>query len=116
MIFLMWLKQQKNHIDQLPAFTKDWKEVAENLQEHQKFDFNIQIKDSKNFLTLAGLNNSYFNNLSLKGRIDTYKSEISIASEIPLIRINNDSLQNIQLLVSSDKKKETYLFILIPLM
>ena len=88
-----------------PLLTKDWKVVAENLQEHQKFDFNIQIKDSKNFLSLAGLNNSYFNNLSLKGRIDTYKSEISIASEIPLIRINNDSLQNIQLLVSSDKKE-----------
>lgn len=87
-----------------PQLTKDWKVTTENAPSQQKFDFNFQIKDSRNFLSLAGIENSYFRRLSLKGRLDTYKNEISIASEVPIVKINNDSIQNLQLLVSSDNK------------
>lgn len=88
-----------------PQLTKDWKVAVDQNPAQQKFDFSFQLQDSRNFLSLAGLKNAYFKKLSLKGRIDTYKNEISIASEIPLLKINQDSFQNLQLLVSSDKKE-----------
>ncbi len=36
--------------------------------------------------------------------MDTYRNEISVASEIPRLKIENDSISNIQILVTSDKK------------
>jgi len=71
---------------------------------HQKFDFNVNLSDSKNFLALAGLPDSYFRKLDLKGRIDTYKSEISFASDVPFLKIKKDSLSRINLICVSDRK------------
>ncbi|MBK8669013.1 MAG: hypothetical protein IPN89_05905 [Saprospiraceae bacterium] len=65
-----------------PYITKNWKEdiVAGNTV--QKFDFNINLTHSKNYLSLLGLYDSYFRKLDIKGRIDSYKNELSLASGI----------------------------------
>lgn len=99
------VKSAKNILSSnYPHITRTWtNQVAENVV-NQKFDFNFQFKDSRNFLSLLGLKDSYFSKLSLKGRIDTYKNEISLASEIPRLRIKDDSLVNLQILVTTDKK------------
>lgn len=85
-------------------FTRNWKDESQNILADQKFDFNFQLHDSKNFLALTGLKNLYFTKLSLKGRLDTYKNEILITTDIPKLKYNNDSLSNLQLMVISDKK------------
>ncbi|MBK8346240.1 MAG: translocation/assembly module TamB domain-containing protein [Saprospiraceae bacterium] len=85
-----------------PYITKNWKEdiVAGNTV--QKFDFNINLTHSKNYLSLLGLYDSYFRKLDIKGRIDTYKNELSLASGIPFFKIKKDSLQDLQLLMTSN--------------
>lgn len=86
-----------------PILTKNWKAKEANPNIVQKMDFDINLNHSKHFLTLAGLKNVSFSKLELKGKIDSEKNEFSLASGIPLIQINRDSVQNIQLLVNSYK-------------
>jgi len=87
-----------------PYLTRSWKQDLTTTTGIQKFDFNFNLNDSKNFLSLIGLNESHFRRLSLKGRLDSYKNEISIASEIPVLKIKNDSINDLQLLLVSDSK------------
>jgi hypothetical protein len=87
-----------------PQITKSWKNDVEKFSGNQKFDFNIDLLKSDNFLSLAGLNASQFRRFILKGKIDTYKNELSLASDIPFLKIKSDSLNDIQLLVTSDSK------------
>lgn len=84
--------------------TKPWKEDIDKLTGNQKFDFNINLNKSSNFLSLAGLHASHFKKLVLKGRIDTDKNELTIASDIPYFSIQKEYFRNIQLFVNSDKK------------
>ncbi len=85
-------------------FTKLWKVDVAKIAGDQRFDFNINLRHSRNFLELANLNNTYFNQLSLKGRLDTYKNELSVASEIPFLKFQNQQFEKIQLYVNSDIK------------
>ena len=87
-----------------PQVTQSWKADVSKFYGEQKFDFNINLVKSSNFLSLAGLHQSYFRNLSIKGKLDTYKNEFSVASDLPYLRIKNDSLLNLQLVATSDKK------------
>ncbi|MBK8627263.1 MAG: translocation/assembly module TamB domain-containing protein [Saprospiraceae bacterium] len=87
-----------------PSITKPWRQDVAKLISDQKFDFNIDVIKSSNFLSLVGLNNSKFRKLALKGRLDTYKNELSIATDLPLLKVNNDSINDLQLLVTSDSK------------
>ena len=84
-----------------PQITKAWKEDIANYPGHQKFDFSVHLKKSSNFLSLLGLHQSSFKKLLIKGKLDTYKNELSLASDIPFLKIKGDSLQNLQLLVNS---------------
>ncbi len=83
-----------------PYLTRQWK-MADKLAKDQRFDFTIALSDSRNFLSLLGLQNSHFSSLSVKGRVDTYKNEISVATVIPFIQLNKDSIQDIQFIVST---------------
>jgi len=87
-----------------PHITKTWKEDVAKFKVDQKFDFNINLLESQNFLSLIGLPNSSFRKVSLKGKLDTYKNELSIATTSPYIKINKDSINNIQILVTSNAK------------
>lgn len=87
-----------------PAITKTWKADVAKLSTNQKFDFNIELKKSDNFLSLAGVDGLDFRDLSLKGKIDTYKDELSIASGIPYLNLKGNALLDIQVLVTSDNK------------
>jgi hypothetical protein len=87
-----------------PSITNTWKKDVDRLVSDQKFDFNIDLKTSSNFLSLAGLYDINFRDLALKGKLDTYKNELSIASEIPFLNIKGNSMNDLQLLVTSDPK------------
>ncbi|MBK9254809.1 MAG: translocation/assembly module TamB domain-containing protein [Saprospiraceae bacterium] len=87
-----------------PYLTKTWKFDDTVDYPNQEINFDIQMQESKNFLDLAGLQNAGFNKFNLKGRIDTYKNEISFTATAPLLKIGNDSLKNLQLIVSSDAR------------
>ena len=87
-----------------PHITKTWKEDVDKFRQDQKFDFNINLIESQNFLSLLGLNNSSFGKISLKGKLDTYKNELSLAATTPLLKVNRDSFNNIQILVTSNAK------------
>ncbi|MFZ1702973.1 MAG: translocation/assembly module TamB domain-containing protein [Saprospiraceae bacterium] len=86
-----------------PSLTRSWKPTSSELPQNQKMDFDISIDDSRHFFKLIGLGDLQFRKLELKGKIDSYQNEISLASNIPLIRRGKDSLINVQLLVSSYK-------------
>jgi len=88
-----------------PSLTNNLKNINVSKNVRQYIDFDLRLNDSKNFGGLLGLPSFSFNKLDLKGRIDTYKNEISIASTSPLIKLDNNSLKNFQLLVSSDLKR-----------
>ena len=87
-----------------PYLTKTWKIDDTKTYPNQKINFDIQLSDSKNFLDLAGFNGASFSRLNLKGRIDTYKNEISVSTTLPYLKIKDDSLKNLQLLVTSDSR------------
>jgi hypothetical protein len=87
-----------------PYLTKTWKIDDTKTYPNQKINFDIQLSESKNFLDLAGLKGTSFSRLNLKGRIDTYKNEISVSTTLPYLKIKDDSLKNLQLLVTSDYK------------
>lgn len=84
-----------------PQITKPWKEDVAKYVGNQKFDFNIHLNKSSNFMSLLGLHQSHFRKLLVKGKLDTYKNELSLASEIPFLKVKGDSLQNLQLLANS---------------
>ncbi|MCZ2102363.1 MAG: translocation/assembly module TamB [Chitinophagales bacterium] len=84
--------------------TKPWKEDIEKLPGDQGFDFNINLNNSKNFLSLLGLKGSHFSKLTLKGKLDTYKNELTIAADIPFFSLEKEYFKNIQLYVNSDKR------------
>lgn len=70
---------------------------------NQRFDFNLNLGYSKNFLSLLGLKNSYFSKMQLKGRIDTYKNDLSLAADFPSLSINNQYFKSLILLVNTNK-------------
>lgn len=88
-----------------PYFTKTWKKDFLKSDVQQKFNFEITFEESKNFLSLLGLKNSFFKNFHLKGKLDTYRDELVLASELPFFQLNKDSLNDLLLLVNTNKKK-----------
>jgi hypothetical protein len=87
-----------------PYITKTWELGDTKDFPNQRVNLDIQLQQSKNLLDLAGLKNVYFSRLNLKGRIDSYRNEISLSTTLPLLKIKNDSIKNIQVLVTSDAK------------
>lgn len=88
-----------------PQIAKLQKNPSNTPMIKQKFDFSLQLKDSKNFLSLIGLHESYFTSANIKGRVDTDKNELSLASDIPFLKILNNTLKKINLFVTSNDKK-----------
>ncbi len=70
----------------------------------QKFDFSLELKNSQNFLGLLGLKNSYYTQGVIKGKVDTEKNELSIASDIPFLKIKDNTLKQINLFITSNSK------------
>lgn len=94
-----------------PTITKNWKtELGNKAKIRQYLDFDIRLGNSKNLFDLVGLPQIQFSKLDLKGRIDSYKNEISIACNVPDLFFGPDKLKNLQLLVSTDKKRGDVLF------
>lgn len=88
-----------------PALTKNWKFKKSTGPQNQRLDFDISLGNSRHFLKLAGLNDVSFTSFELKGRVDSYKNEISMASKIPEIIFKKDSVFNLQVLVNSYKNE-----------
>lgn len=84
--------------------TKPWKEDVEKLEGDQKFNFNINLNQSSNFLSLLGLHESKFNKLMLKGSLDTDKNGLDVALELPYFKIKKEYFKNIQVYIVSDIK------------
>lgn len=92
-----------------PALTQNWTLKKSVGAQNQRFDFDIGLQNSQHFLKLAGLDEVSFTGLEIKGKIDSYKNEISVASNIPEIIFKNDSVFNLQLLVNSYKNEGSVL-------
>lgn len=89
-----------------PAITKNWSSQPRTKSNiRQYIDFDIRLGSSKNLFDLIGLPALRFSKLDLKGRVDSYKNEISIACKVPELFYNSDKLKNLQLLVSTDNKR-----------
>ncbi len=69
---------------------------------NQRFDFNLDLGHSKNFLGLLGLKNAYFTKMQLKGRIDTYKNDFSLAADFPSLYISENYFRRLNLLVNTN--------------
>ncbi|MBK8856094.1 MAG: translocation/assembly module TamB domain-containing protein [Saprospiraceae bacterium] len=86
-----------------PSLTKNLNVQSKPTKSAQKMEFQIALNDSKHFLKLAGMNNVRFSKLDMKGKLNSYENEISLAASIPGLTFGNDSLINTQVLVSSYK-------------
>jgi hypothetical protein len=86
-----------------PSLTKNLNVQVKPTKTNQKMEFQISLNDSQHFLKLAGLDNVRFSKLDMKGKLDSYVNEISLAANIPGLTIGKDSLINSQILVSSYK-------------
>lgn len=84
--------------------TRPWKEDVEKLEGDQKFSFNVNLHQSKNFLSILGLNESHFKKLMLKGSLDTDKNGLDVALELPSLDIKKEYFKNIQVYIVTDKK------------
>lgn len=88
-----------NHKDIYSLFTDKKGSKGSN----QKFDFNLNLGHSRNFLGLVGLKNAYFSKLQLKGRIDTYKDDLSLAANFPSLAINNQYFKGLNFLINTNR-------------
>lgn len=85
-----------------PHFTQNWKVSPLDASNEQDLRFDISIFDSKNFFELAGVNNLSTRNFKAKGALDSQKGDLSFASSIPFLKIENNSFWYSQILISSD--------------
>lgn len=87
-----------------PHFTQNWKVSAIDVNKEQDLRFDLSIFESRNFFELAGVKNLETKNFKAKGSLDTRKGDLSFASSIPYLRIDNNSFWDSQVLISSDEK------------
>ncbi|MFT4533579.1 MAG: hypothetical protein ACJA1A_000920 [Saprospiraceae bacterium] len=85
-----------------PHFTQNWPTVDRINQTEQDLRFDISIFDSRNYFDLAGVKDLRTKNFKAKGSLDTRKGDLSFASSIPFLGIQNNSFWDTQLLISSD--------------
>lgn len=90
-------------------FEKVWKPEVAKYPDEMKFDFNINFANSKNLLSLIGLNDSYFNGVELKGRLDSKRNELLIASEVKYLEIKNQNFKKIEIHANSTTKAGDYI-------
>lgn len=72
-----------NHI----AFLAHWPENNKDIST-QDFDIIANIRDSKNFLGLAGLKDLRLKNVELDGNLNTSNSEINVKGKLPIFKYN----------------------------
>ncbi len=89
-----------NH-QELYKLIKD--DVIVDKGSNQKFDFNLDLGHSKNFLNLLGLKNAHFTQMQLKGRIDTYKNDLSLAADFPNLKMSDNYFRSVNVLVNTNK-------------
>jgi hypothetical protein len=85
-----------------PHFTQNWVIDERVNQSEQDLRFDISIYDSRNYFDLVGIKDLGTKNFKAKGSLDTRKGDLSFASSIPFIGIQNYSFWDTQLLISSD--------------
>jgi len=85
-----------------PHFTQNWKVSPMDTTSEQDLRFDISIYDSKNFFELAGIENLATKNFKAKGSLDSKKGDLSFASSIPYIKIEENTFWYSQILISSD--------------
>jgi hypothetical protein len=86
-----------------PRITESWGELAYTSAANQRFNFNIAIKDSKNFLGLLGAQKSQFKDLALKGILDSYRNEISFYSKVPYVLIQGNEFDQVDVVLTSNQ-------------
>ena len=84
-----------------PHYTQSW-DIEEGELSEQNLTFDIDIYDSRNFLDLVGLKNFGTRKFKAKGSLNTKEGDLSFASTVPWIRIDNNSFWDVQLLMSSN--------------
>ncbi|MEM9545951.1 MAG: translocation/assembly module TamB domain-containing protein [Bacteroidota bacterium] len=85
-----------------PHFTQNWQVSPLDETQAQDLRFDISVFDSKNFFELAGVKNLSTKNFKAKGSLDTEKGDLSFASSVPFLQIDNNSFWFSQILISSD--------------
>ncbi|MFT6334695.1 MAG: hypothetical protein ACJATI_001440 [Halioglobus sp.] len=87
-----------------PHLTQNWPENNSLNQKEQDLRFDISIFDSRNYFDLIGVKDLSTKNFKAKGSLDTRKGDLSFASSIPFLGIQNNSFWDTQVLISSDNK------------
>lgn len=85
-----------------PHLTQNWTVDNASLRSEQDLRFDISIFDSRNYFDLVGVKEFRTKNFKAKGSLDTRKGDLSFASSIPYLGIQNNSFWDTQLLISSD--------------
>ena len=85
-----------------PHLTQNWVRDSQFSQTEQDLRFDISIFDSRNYFDLAGVKGLSTKNFKAKGSLDTRKGDLSFASSIPFIGVQNYSFWDTQVLISSD--------------
>jgi hypothetical protein len=88
-----------------PKVSEPWQSALNLSTKPQKFDFNIYIKDSKNFSHLLGVERGQIKDMALKGKVDSYRSDISIFTKAPYIGMGDQKFKNVDLILTSNSKR-----------
>ena len=85
-----------------PHFTQNWPVDNRFKNVEQDLRFDVSIYDSRNYFDLTGVKELRTKAFKAKGTLDTRKGDLSFASSIPFLGIQNNSFWDTQLLISSD--------------
>jgi hypothetical protein len=88
-----------------PHFTQNWTVDNTILPSEQDLRFDISIFDSRNYFDLVGVKELKTKDFIAKGSLDTRKGDLSFASSIPYLGIQNNKFWDSQLLISSDNNR-----------
>ena len=92
-------------IKNYPHFTQNWKTETMVDAPDQKLRFDVSVYDSRNFFELAGIKNLNTKNFKAKGTLDTQRGDLSLASSIPFLQIDQNSFWFSQILISNDHNR-----------
>ncbi|MEE9438074.1 MAG: translocation/assembly module TamB domain-containing protein [Saprospiraceae bacterium] len=87
-----------------PHYTQNWKVRENTFYENQNMIFEIEIFDSQNFMDLLGVRDFRLKNFSAVGHLNTKKGDLSFISDIPILKIKNNSFWGSKVNVESNSR------------
>ncbi|MBP6396310.1 MAG: translocation/assembly module TamB domain-containing protein [Saprospiraceae bacterium] len=84
-----------------PYHTRSLEFSATTLQNIQNFTFDAELFEARKLFGLIGLKNMDLHHFKAKGAVNSEKRELSFVSNLPLLKVNDLTFHNVQLMANN---------------